>query len=140
MILPNFTRVNQNDYDAKYTDLIVPLGTIINNGFQQLYQCLQGNASLGNQQLTVLKTVTLQVDSTGKPQNPTTFSYASNTNMTTVVGCQVINAVNNSNPNTYPTGAVQISFTTQNNAVVVKNVTGLPPNTQWTLTIVAYGG
>lgn len=138
MILPNYKRLNKKDYNEEEQELIDKLSFIINDGFSPLYSATAGRLSLEDNTLSAVRDVTLQVGANGIPVSRSVFSL-SNSKVTVVRQCFVGRAVNLTNPKSYPTSGVTISFTQDVNNVIIDHVTGLTPGDQWTLTVTAFG-
>lgn len=137
MKLSTFKRLDKQNFDEKDQDLIDKLAFILNNDIQGIYDALNNKLSLGDNVLCTIKDVPIVVDENGIPKNAAQFQI-DKTNMR-VLGCQVINAINTTNSNTYPTGAPFINFTAGTQIVTIDHVTGLQPNQNYTLTIIAWG-
>jgi hypothetical protein len=135
-LLSAFKRLYKSDFPQQYQQLIDQLSYYINTNEEQLFQTLNNNVNLANNIYCIQTTLTVTVDAKGNPINSVGFN---NSLATPVIGIQVLNAVANSGSNIYPTGGIFCSFTTNNSAVTVNNITGLPANQSFTLTIVAYG-
>jgi hypothetical protein len=133
-LLQSYRRIFNTDYAKQYQDLINTLSVSVNQGFDNLYQAMQNNVNLTNNILCTVASVPVTVDSTGNPIPATAFAVTFTTKM---LGATVIAA---SGPNgTYPTSAPLISYTQNNKNVTINNISGLQANTQYTLTIVAWG-
>lgn len=137
MKLSSFKRLDRQDFDQQYQDLIDKLGFVLNNDIQGIYSALNGGLSLADNLLCTIKDVPVVVDENGIPKNSAQFQI-DKTNMR-VLGCQVVNAINTTDSNTYPTGAPFINFTPGTQSVTINHVTGLQPNQNYTLTVIAYG-
>ena len=137
MKLSTFKRLDKSNFDDQYQDLIDQLGLSLNNDIQSLFDALGGKLSLADNFLCTIKDVPIVVDADGIPKNAAQFQI-DKTNMR-ILGCQVVNAVNRTNSNTYPTGAPFVNFTANGQLVTIDHVTGLQPNQNYTLTIIAFG-
>ena len=131
--LPSFPRLKKTDFAPEFQGLIEQLSYTVNNGLEALTNAVSGN--LGTENLDVsVKTVTLTVDSSGTPIGGASFSVDSTTS---ILGLRVIKAVNLTNAIVYPTGQPFISYTQSGNRITINNITGLPANYRFTLTVVA---
>jgi hypothetical protein len=133
-LLQSYRRIFNTDYAKQYQDLINTLAVSINQGFDNLYQMANNNVSLTNNILCTVASVPVTVNSSGTPTTSTAFAISFTTKM---LGATVLNAVGPSG--TYPTSQPFISFTQNNQNIVINNISGLQANTQYTLTIVAWG-
>ena len=131
--LPSYRRILQQDYPQQYQDLIGQLAVTLNYGFDTLYQLLNGKLTFADNMDSTIKTVSLQVDSTGKPTTAVSIAKSS-TN--TITGLIVAKVVNTTNSTAFPTGGVFISYTETTSAITINNVTGLQPNNSYDITVV----
>lgn len=135
--LDNVRRIVKEDYDPKYHDLLTPLGYVLNSFMEQTVTEMNGNLDFANLKQSIVK-YRVTVNSDGTPIGNNLLK----TDTISPKGFTVIRAVNVDNPTTvFPTANPVISFTTQTNSQVVKiiNVNGLPANTAFDLTVIAYG-
>lgn len=135
MKLPNYKRIITSDFEEEDQEMIEQLGRSVNDAFNQVYFTLNGRVDLANNLFCTVRVVDVVVDSTGAPVSRTTVSL---NNTQPVIGCIVLQAVNQTNSNIYPTGAPFISFTQLDQALLINNITGLQPNMRYTLRIVAF--
>ncbi len=134
--LPSFRRVFLSDYSEEEQPLVSKLSQTINQGLETLFDALNKKISLGDNILCTVKDVVIQVDSSGTPQNATSFQL----DITgTIVGCVVLKAENLTNTAVYPTSSPFISYTQTQNGIRIDHVTGLQSNNQYRLRIVAFG-
>lgn len=115
--------------------MIQKLSVTINNGFENLYNALQQNVSLGDNIACTVKQVTVTVDSTGTPTTTSSFSV---TTTGTLTGLTVMAAANQTTPTVYPTGTPFITFTQNSQLITITNITGLPANNSFQLTVCAW--
>jgi len=135
-LLPSFRRLMSQNFEKQYQNLINTLSLSLNNGIQVLYDALNNGLTFQDNFEATIADVTLQVDSTGKPIQGGTFTLTFTSN---VEGVFVIMVTNVNNPTTYPTGAVQVFGQQSSQTYIINNVTGLQPNTSYTIRIVALG-
>lgn len=107
----------------------------LNNGIEVLYEALNNSLTLRDNISCTVKDITLSVDSNGKPVTSANISLINNN---TVDGVTVLSAINQVNPAVYPTGGVFISGAQNGNLYVINNITGLQPNTSYTIRLVAW--
>lgn len=137
MKLQSFRRLLKTDFEQQYQGLIDKLASVLNIDIESVYNVLNKNVSISDNILCTVKDVTVTVDATGTPTQQTQFSLDSQ--VTKVLGTQVIYAINNTNSTSYPTGGIFISFTPTTTGVLINNITGLVANNSYTLRIIAYG-
>jgi hypothetical protein len=124
-------KIRIEDFDAKYKDIIEKISFIFNPFSDEVYQTLNGNVDITNlnRQITVID---ISIDSTGKPINPGQIKI---TGTGRVNGVIVINAVNTTNPEIYPTTMPFISYSFNAQSLSILNVSGLQNNSQYRLTL-----
>lgn len=131
MKLPNFRRLNTQDYEEEDKGLVEQLAASLNYGIEVLYDALNKKITLRDNIACSVRDITLAVNSSGIPKTKTTMSLDSNT---TVIGTQVIFAEGNSAVTSTP-----FIYYTQNGALLqIQRVTGLPADINFNLRIVAY--
>lgn len=130
-------RIRKEDVKPEYGELIDQIGNVINDFNDQVYGCLTNGIDFNNlaQQLVTLD---LTVGPTGLLMNPPQIKY--NIVRAKYQGSWVINATNLNNSNIYPTSAPSLQTTINGNLVTILNQTGLPPNSQFRLTLILIGG
>lgn len=132
MKLPSFRRLYEQDYAPEFQDLIRQLSVSINYGFEPLYELLNGKVTLTDNTSSLISTVTVQVDATGKPTTKTTIKKD---NSDKFQGFQVIRAVNLTNSNVFPTATPFLTYTETTTQITIDNISGLPANNLFQLTV-----
>lgn len=132
--LPSYKRLYKTDFPADSQALVDQLSYTINPGFEALFNALNGGLDFSNFNQDV-KDVNVTVDGSGSPIGGASFTI-SNTNP--LVGLTVIRQVNTTNPTTYPTSGISVSYSQSGSKITLTNVTGLPANNTFALRIVAY--
>jgi hypothetical protein len=138
MKIQTFKRLNKNDYPEEYRDLIDQLSFIINDGFETLYNTLDGRVNPDNT-LTAVKDAQVIVNESGIPQSRVNISLE-NTKVKKAIGCMVISIINANNPIVYPEAGVTVSWVQEGNSVTVNHLTGLQANTPWVIRFYILGG
>lgn len=133
--LKSYKRIITSDYEKDVQPVVEQLADTINDAFNDVYFTLNGRVDLRNNIFCSVKDVDVTVDANGFPVSRTTFGLD---RQATVIGCQVISAINQTNSAIYPAGAPFISFTQLDQALLINHITGLQPNMRYTLRIVAY--
>jgi hypothetical protein len=135
MRLPSFRRIYKTDYEQQYQKLIDTLSVSLNNAFDSIFGALNNGISLTDNIACTVKDVIIQVDSSGKPLTSTSFNI--NT-IGTIKGVQVIQATNLDNPGIYPTSQPFITYTQNNQTILILNASGLQVNVRYSVRVVAY--
>ena len=145
MKLPNFKRLNKNDFPKAMQEAMEKLGFLLNASIELLYTTLDRRVDLANNILCDVINLTVSVDSNGIPVGNSTFTI-NNPNMLSLQGLTVIRAVNLTNSTVYPSSGIFISFKNINNTaasatitVSVNHITGLQAGNQYQLTLIAWG-
>lgn len=133
--LKSYRRIITKDYKKEDQELVETLADPINDSFNEIYYTLNGRVDLVNNLYCSVRVVDVIADANGIPVNRTTFSL---NNTQPVIGCIVLQAINQTNTASYPTGAPFISFTQLDQAILINHITGLQPNQRYTLRIVAF--
>lgn len=134
--LQSYRRLQRGDFPPEYQDLVDKLAFTINSSFESLFFALNGQLTLTDNDLASVNTISIIVDANGNPNTSTKF----NTTLTgQIYGITVVNAVNQTNPSTYPSGTPFISFTKNNLTVTINNITNLTPGDTWTITAISWG-
>lgn len=124
-------KIRIEDFDAKDKDIVDKIGQTFNSFSDEVYQLVSGNLDMTNLNRQLVD-VDIQIDSLNKlvsqPQIKTTVNGR-------VRGVNVINSINQVNPNTYPSSTPGVSFTTNTNILTILNVTGLQASSQYKLTL-----
>lgn len=107
----------------------------LNNGIEVLYDALNRNITLRENIKATVRDVNVSVDSTGKPLQTTAFTLDTPGNVDLVMVGLAQNQTNTSN---FPTSGVFLSWTQSTNSVILNNITGLQPNQQYLLRVVAF--
>lgn len=132
MKLPSFRRLYEQDFAPEFQNLIRQLSVSINSGFEPLYELLNGKLTLTNNTSSLITTVTVQVDVTGKPTTKTTIRKDT---VEKFQGFQVVRAQNLTNNNVFPTATPFITYTETTTQITVDNIAGLPANNLFQLTL-----
>lgn len=132
MRLPSFRRIFEQDYEKQYQDLVRQLSVSINYGFEPLYEILNGKLSFTENTASLITTVNVEVNANGKPKSKTTIRKTTSDRFS---GFMIIKAENLSNSSIYPTSAPFISYTETSDSITINNVTGLPADNLFQLTV-----
>lgn len=124
-------KIRAEDYAAEDQELINKIGSVYNNFADQVYQQLTGGIDYENLKRQIVN-LDITTDAAGKAVNPPSIRY---TVVGRLRGINVLNAVNLVNSNIYPLSHPFVSWTINGALVVVLNVSGLQPSSQYRLTI-----
>lgn len=135
MRLPTFKRLIGSDFPKEFKKLIDQLSLSLNNGIDVLYTALNNNLTIRDNLLATVTDVLVTVDANGKPIQTTAFKLNSTSKVDLVMVGLARNQVNSI---IYPSSGVLVSGVQANNIYTIQNVTGLQPNQQYSLRIVAF--
>lgn len=136
MNIPAFKRILKTDYAQQFQAMIDSLSYSINNAIESLNNAMKNNISLQDNILCTVKTLSVQVDSNGKPTTALSFPLSFTGQ---ALGLTVLNAVNQTNSISYPSTAVYINWTQTQNGIQINTVTGLTAMNNYNITVVAWG-
>lgn len=125
-------RIYEQDYGTQYQELMQKLGILINGNFEVLFDAVDGKLGFKDNVASTITTFTVSVDASGTPR--TAVSFALDSTQTQVQGLTVINCVG-SKANPYPNAVPFISFTQNENKVIVNNIKGLVADVQYSIKV-----
>ncbi len=124
--LSSYRRIVKNDYQDEFKPLIDQLSVSINNGFDTLYNALNGKLNFYDNISSTIAEVKISVDAGGFPLQKTQFKLSGNN--TNVEGILVLNAIGYNNSSLYPTSGLAVSYSSASGLVTIDNIKGLEPN------------
>lgn len=133
--VPELRRIVTEEFKEDQRELIDKLGVVLNLFMQQTIDALNGNLDSVNIKQEY-KDITVAVNSSGIPIQDTIMK--SNIKGR-VQGMEVVRAENLTNPGTFPTGGIFITWTVVNTLIRVQHITGLQANQQYTLRVKLIG-
>jgi len=137
MKLPWFKRLYEKDFDEEYQQLVSDLAGTINTSFENIYLALSNRLSFSDNFGSSIIDVIIEVDDFGRVKNGNTFKInkLADNSTSKVLGLQVIKAVNISNNGKYPEGTPFITFRQSEDIITIDNITSLPINTSFKITV-----
>lgn len=130
--LPSFRRLYEQDYPKEFQDLVQQLAVSVNYGFEPIYELLNGKLTFSDNTASLIKDLSVEVDSTGKPKSKTVIKKNGTDRF---LGFMVIKTANLTNSSVYPTAGVMISYTETTDSIIIDNVAGLPADNLFNLTL-----
>jgi hypothetical protein len=124
-------KIRTEDFDSEDRSIAEKIGGVYNNFVDQVYQQLSGGIDYENLRRQVV-TLDITTDASSKAVAPPSIRYTLSAKLR---GIHVLNAQNLVNSNIYPLAQPFISWTVNGQQIVILNVAGLPPNTQFRLTV-----
>lgn len=138
MLLQSFKRIIKADFEDKYQDLIEKLSYSINLGFDNILNALNNNVNLSNNIACTLKDVQVNVGVDGFLLKPATIKLLNA--QVKAIGSTVILSTNNSNAARLPTNQPFITFTQNNDTIIISHISGLQANDSFTLKVIVWHG
>lgn len=135
MKLNDIKRLTTDDFPKDESALISKLAFALNPFLEQISTMFNKNIDFDNLNQEVI-TFTVEVDSVGLPK---TLTDIRSTLKTKVRGITCIRAVNLENDGTYPISCPFITFTTLGSLIRVQQVSGIPANKRYSLTVITIG-
>jgi hypothetical protein len=125
-------KIVQESFPQADQQTMATLASVINPFITNVANILNDGITLGDNFKAFIKSLTVTVDASGTPINPLTFQTGLGQPTKHVL---VTRAVYTGTTPVYPTGAPFISYTDQSGTITVNNITGLPANQEFTLTV-----
>jgi hypothetical protein len=126
-------RLVQEDFEKKDQPLIGKIAFILNPALDQIVRALDHGISVSDLN-TLVKDITISVDSTGKPITTTTVANTLSGKCSMIL---VGRAQNLTNTQIYPTSGHSVSFTLDRDQIIINNITGLTPDDKWSVRLIA---
>jgi len=135
LLLPSWKNIISTDYAKQFQSLVSQLSLSLNNGVSVLYTALNNNLTFRDNFLGTIQDVTVTVNAAGVPTQTAAFQL----NTTTPVDFVLVGmATNLTNSTTSLLGAPFITGTQSANIYTINQVTGLTPNQNWKLRVIAF--
>jgi len=134
MRITNLKRLIIEDFDKEHQTTVSKIAFSLNPLMEQLTNAFNKGIDFDNlnQQYS---TFTVTTDASGNPTIPIQLKYDLKTKLK---GIQVINAQNLTDA-TFPTNTPFISYDSTTDLITIKNVTGLPANKMFRLSVILIG-
>lgn len=134
MKVTNIKRIVKEDFNKDDQELVDKLAFALNPFLEQVVSAFNKNIDFDNLNQEVINLET-EVDSSGTPK----LNFEIKTTLKTRIKGLICVSAQNLTDLTYPTGAPFISYTTNNNLITIRNITGLPANKRFRLSIILIG-
>lgn len=138
MKVQGYKRLNTSDFDEEQKKLVDKLASSLNITLEELVQLSNNKISFEENFKSVVRQITVQVDSSGIPQGNISISFPNNI-IINPIGTTVIRHQNTTNPAVYPTSGVQLTWNQATATTLqVLHITGLPTGNTFILTVVVF--
>lgn len=135
MKLSSFKRLITQDFEKEFHKLVEQLGSTINDSFNSIYFALNKRLTFADNFAATVRDIDLSVDANGIPTQR--IQMGLDVQNTRVIGTIVIQVNNLSNPAILPAGSPFISYTQNENTLIINKISGLQPNYLWRIKVVA---
>lgn len=129
--LSGYRRIVKNDYADEYKPLIDQLSVSVNNGFDTLFNAINGKLNFYDNIASTIVEFKVAVGSGGFPLQKTQFKLSNN--QTNVEGILVLRVTGSSDTSLLPTSGVGVSYTASSGIVTIDNIQGLQENKTYLL-------
>jgi hypothetical protein len=133
--IQSFKRIIAEDYDEKDRPLVEKLSNSINSFAQDVQDALNKQLSFKDNFNITTTTLTALVDANGKPLAKTAMKTGL---VGQCVGVQVIRVANLTNSTSYPSGTPFVSYSNNNDAIIITHISNLVANHKYQLTLILY--
>lgn len=133
--LSSYRRLIKTDYAQEYQPLIEQLGVSINNGFDTVFNALNGKLNFADNIASTITEFKVTVTSDGTPQQTTQFRLGNN--QTNLIGLLVLNVSGADNPSLRATSGLAIAYTPNNGIVTINNIKGLETGKAYLVKVLA---
>lgn len=124
--LSSYRRIIKNDYPDEYKSLIDQLSVSVNNGFDTLYNALNGKLNFYDNIASTIVEFKVAVNSEGTPLQKTQFKLSNN--QTNAEGILVLRVTGSSDTTLLPNSGVNVSYTAASGIITIDNIKGLQEN------------
>lgn len=135
MKLPTFKRLIKTDYKPEFQDLIETLGGSVNEAFNAVFGALNKRLTFQDNFACTVKDIVVKVNSGGIPTQGGSFTL--DVQNSPVTGLLVLRVQNLDNSASYITSAPFINYTQNGNSIIISNIIGLAPNTNYRIRVLA---
>lgn len=133
--LSSYRRLIKTDFAQEYQPLIEQIGISVNNGFDTIFNALNGKLSFVDNILSTVVEFRVTVNDEGNPQQTTQFKL--DKNQTNLIGLIVLNISGVDNPTLRALSGLAISYTPNNGIVTINNIKGLEAGKPYNIKVLA---
>ena len=136
-LLSSFRRILKTDFKEEYQPLIDQLAVSVNNGFDTLYDALNGKLSFKDNILSTIAEFNVSVDANEDPRQQTQIKLKDG--QQNIEGVIVLSVQGVSDSSLLPTGGLAISFSKNNLVANINNIKGLEANKNYRIKVLILG-
>lgn len=134
--LPSYRRIIKSEYPDNLQESIEKLAFSVNPAFEVIFDILNRKLTLRDNIKCSVKEFIVSVDANGVPSIRIVLPLDFNGQ---VDGCIVLNAINIKNPAKGVNAAPFVSFSQNNNTIIVNNIKGLFNNEDYKIKLLIFG-
>jgi UDP-galactopyranose mutase len=124
------SQIRAEDFDEKERGVAEKIGGVYNGFSDDVYKQMNGNLTFENLDRQLV-TFEVKIDAAGAVLNKPQIKLKLNSKIS---GLKVISATNLDSATTYPTACPFVSYEVGQSLITIRNVSGLQPNSRYSLT------
>lgn len=129
-------RLLAEDFSADDRQLISKLGLVLNPFTEQIILAMRKNITIADNLNMEYKTLSIKVNASGIPTSSNQFQTSISTKIN---GISCENYQNLTNPTSYPTSGITVSWVQKGNIIEIQHVTGLNSTDTHNITLLVKG-
>lgn len=133
--LAGYRRLIKTDFAQEYQPLIEQLGVSINNGFDTIFNALNGKLNFADNILSTIAEFKITVTADGTPQQTTQFKL--DKNQSNLIGLLVLSVSGADDPSLRATSGLAIAYTPNSGIVTINNIKGLEAGKPYNVKVLA---
>jgi len=133
--LASFRRIIKTDFAEQYQPLVEQLAVSVNNGFDTVFNALNGKLNFADNILSTVTEFKVTVKADGTPRQVTQFKL--DKNQSNLIGLLVLNVSGVEDPSLLANSGLAISYTPNNGIVTINNIKGLQPEKPYNVKVLA---
>lgn len=133
--LAGYRRLIKTDFAQDYQPLIEQLGVSINNGFDTIFNALNGKLNFSDNIASTITEFKVTVSADGTPQQITQFKLSNN--QTNLIGLLVLSVSGADDPTLRATSGLAIAYSPSSGVVTVNNIKGLEAGKAYNVKVLA---
>lgn len=133
--LAGYRRIIKTDFAQEYQPLIEQLGVSINNGFDTIFNALNGKLNFSDNILSTISEFKVTVKEDGTPQQTTQFKLQDK--QTNLIGLLVLSVSGADDPTLRATSGLAIAYSPNSGVVTINNIKGLEAGKAYNVKVLA---
>ena len=133
--LAGYRRLIKTDFAQEYQPLIEQIAVSVNNGFDTIFNALNGKLNFSDNILSTIAEFKVTVSEDGTPQQSTQFKL--DRNQSNLIGLIVLSVSGADNPSLRATSGLAIAYTPNSGVVTINNIKGLEAGKAYNVKVLA---